>query len=105
LRDFDSASLIDLYVFSERQATYLHSRIGGQMIHHPDVVTDQPSTRQFSDEPMNAAEKMRIMRLRLKMQEQRVSDAAKLAIYPPLTEREIQLANASYARQHQRNTE
>jgi hypothetical protein len=99
LRDYHASSPIDIYVFSDRQARYLERRIGGTLVHHPGIVMEKVDPRQYGDAPTTGAERMKALRIRLKMDEQKVTDARHLKIEPPLTEREIHLANASYARQ------
>jgi hypothetical protein len=97
LRDFDASSEIDIYVFSQRQAEYLRSRLGGTLHHHSGVVDDRPRSLH-SEGPMSSAEKMKVMRLRLKMQAAGVTDARRLPEAAHLPDRIVVLANATFTR-------
>jgi hypothetical protein len=98
LRDFESGSDIHLYVYSQRQAEYLKGRVGGRLVHHPDIVVDRQHGNTLGDGPMTGAERIKVMRLVLKMQEAGVRDARKLKEGRDLSDRLVSLANASFAK-------
>jgi hypothetical protein len=97
LRDFDASSEIDIYVFSRRQAEYLHRRLGGVLHHHQGVVADCPRSIDAGG-AMTGGERMAVMRWRLKMEKAGVSDVRKLPGAEALSTRMCSLINVTAKR-------
>ena len=98
LRDFSSAEPVVIYVFSKRQAEYLHGRLGGRVEHVPGVVIDKPVRSLDEEGAMTDAERAKVAYWRKKMAAAGVSDVRILPKAGKLSEREIRLMNATFER-------
>lgn len=99
LRDFASAEPVVIYVFSKRQAEYLHGRLGGRIEHVPGVIIDQPVRSLDEEGAMTAAERSKVAYWRRKMAVAGVADVRLLPKSAKLSEREVRLMNATFERQ------
>lgn len=98
LRDFASAEPVVIYVFSKRQAEYLHGRLGGRIEHVPGVIIDQ-SVRSLDEEgAMSDAERSKVAYWRKKMAAAGVVDVRLLPKAAKLSQREVRLMNATFER-------
>lgn len=93
LRDFDSTTPAVIYVFSVKQAEYLHRRLGGTVQKIDGVVIDQPVRCLHPDGAMTAAERQKARFWRCKMRTAGVTDVQLLPKADKLTEREVYLIN------------
>ncbi|WP_267360927.1 MULTISPECIES: hypothetical protein [unclassified Methylobacterium] len=99
LRDFASAEPVVIYVFSKRQAEYLHGRLGGRIEHVPGVIIDEPVRSLDGEGAMSDAERSKVAYWRKKMAAADIADVRLLPKSSKLTEREIRLTNATFERQ------
>ncbi|MCJ2124927.1 hypothetical protein [Methylobacterium sp. J-077] len=98
LRDFSSAEPVVLYVFSKRQAEYLHGRLGGRIEHVPGVIIDMPVRSLDMEGAMTDAERSKVAYWRKKMAVAGVADVRLLPKSAKLSEREVRLMNATFER-------
>lgn len=105
LRDFASAEPVVIYVFSKRQAEYLHGRLGGRIEHVPGVIIDQPVRSLDEEGAMSDAERSKVAYWRKKMAAAGVADVRLLPKSSKLTEREIRLVNTTFRRLSSRESQ
>ncbi|WP_144440011.1 hypothetical protein [Methylobacterium sp. AMS5] len=98
LRDFCSAEPVVIYVFSRKQAEYLHRRLGGTIEHAPGVIIDKPVRCLDEGGAMSDAERQKVRYWRGKMQKAGVTDVRLLPKAGKLTEREVRLVNTTFER-------
>lgn len=98
LRDFCSAEPVVIYVFSRKQADYLHRRLGGTIEHVPGVIIDKPVRCLDEGGAMSDAERQKVRYWRGKMQKAGVTDVRLLPKAGKLTEREVRLVNTTFER-------
>jgi hypothetical protein len=98
LRDFSSAGPVVIYVFSRRQADYLHRRLGGAVEYVPGVVIDKPVRCIDEDGAMTDAERQKVRYWRNLMLKAGVSEVHLLPKAGKLSEREVRLVNATFDR-------
>lgn len=98
LRRFDSGQPATIYVFSRRQADYLHRRLGGTLHKVEGIVIDQPIRCLDAEGPMNDSERQRAKYWRDRMQEAGVEDVRVLPKTNKLDERMIRLINDTFRR-------
>ena len=79
LRDFASANAVTIYVFSRRQAEYLHSRLGGQMVSLSHALaTEHAVTVAPKETPMCENTTKQVRRWAMKMIAAGVNDFSEL---------------------------
>jgi hypothetical protein len=98
LRDFASAEPVVIYVFSKRQAEYLHGRLGGRIEHVPGVIIDQPVRSLDGEGAMSDAERSKVAYWRKKMAAAGVADVRLLPKSAKLSDREVRLVNTTFER-------
>jgi hypothetical protein len=98
LRDFGSAVPVVVYVFSRKQAEYLQTRLGGTIHKAQGVIVDEPIRCIDQDGAMTPKERQKVKFWRDKMVAAGVTDVQDLPKASKLSEREIRLINATFAR-------
>ncbi|KQP59076.1 hypothetical protein ASF41_22985 [Methylobacterium sp. Leaf111] len=98
LRDFSSAEPVVVYVFSRKQAEYLRSRLGGKIEKVAGIVVDKPVRCTHEGGAMTPAERKKVQYWREKMGKAGVCDVRLLPKITKLTEREVELVNATFER-------
>jgi hypothetical protein len=96
LRKYDSGQPVIIYVFSRRQADYLHRRLGGTIHKVDGIVIDQPLRCLDAEGPMSTSDRQKAKYWRDRMQQAGVEDVRQLPKAAKLDERMVRLINGTF---------